>query len=71
MAVFKAQISVLVTRNTKNETERLAREDSLVGRATEADVIRTAIEIGLEGLSDLSPEQRVRRYGLIRDGLTQ
>ena len=70
MAVFKAHISAQVTAVTKDGLGAVLAEDQTDGPGpSEGDVIRLAIEIGMDAVRAMGPQRRRVAYAHLRRGL--
>jgi len=70
MAVFTEQISSQVTSGVKNALASILIEDRQDSPNTsEADVIRTALALGLPLLEDWPIDRRSKAYAMLRRGL--
>ena len=70
MAVFTAHISAQVTAATKDDLGEVLAEDQEDGPApSEGDVIRLALEIGMDAVRTMGPQRRRVAYAHLRRGL--
>ena len=69
MATFDAQISAQVAQDQKDRIKSVLAADQGIGAASEADVIREAIAMGLEKLGRETPAKRIEKYARRRRGL--